>query len=161
MIEEIPREAGTYTLVIRLREHLVTSLNEREILLTGGLYVYTGSAFGPGGLSARISRHLRRRKPHHWHIDELTSLLHCRIVALIFCISPEKLEGAISSLFSKDVRFAGINGFGSSDDSKNPSHLFLSRSDLLSCVASSAEKYAQAIGSMFQSHGVWIRNLVG
>lgn len=34
-----------------------------------GYFVYTGSAMG--GLEARISRHLRRRKKMWWHIDYL------------------------------------------------------------------------------------------
>jgi Uri superfamily endonuclease len=36
-----------------------------------GWYAYVGSARGPGGLMARISRHLRSPKPLHWHIDYL------------------------------------------------------------------------------------------
>jgi len=36
-----------------------------------GWYLYVGSAYGPGGLSARLSRHGRRDKRRHWHIDYL------------------------------------------------------------------------------------------
>ena len=39
--------------------------------LSNGCYVYVGSAFGPGGLAARVSRHLQRHKTRHWHIDHL------------------------------------------------------------------------------------------
>ena len=39
--------------------------------LSKGWYVYVGSAFGPGGLAARVSRHLQRHKTRHWHIDYL------------------------------------------------------------------------------------------
>ena len=39
--------------------------------LSKGWYVYVGSAFGPGGLAARVSRHLQRHKTRHWHIDHL------------------------------------------------------------------------------------------
>ena len=39
--------------------------------LSKGLYVYVGSAFGPGGVAARVSRHLQRHKTRHWHIDHL------------------------------------------------------------------------------------------
>ena len=39
--------------------------------LSKGWYVYVGSAFGPGGLAARISRHLQRHKTRHWHIAHL------------------------------------------------------------------------------------------
>jgi len=34
-------------------------------------YAYGGSAYGPGGLRARIRRHLRAEKPLRWHVDRL------------------------------------------------------------------------------------------
>jgi Uri superfamily endonuclease len=34
-----------------------------------GLYLYLGSAFGPGGLRARLARHAARQKVKRWHID--------------------------------------------------------------------------------------------
>ena len=43
--------------------------------LPAGLYVYVGSAFGPGGLGARLRRHFRRGKSLRWHIDYLTALV--------------------------------------------------------------------------------------
>lgn len=39
-----------------------------------GWYLYVGSALGPGGLQARLARHMRRLaagKRAHWHIDYL------------------------------------------------------------------------------------------
>ena len=39
--------------------------------LSKGWYIYVGSAFGPGGLAVRVSRHLQRHKTRHWHIDHL------------------------------------------------------------------------------------------
>jgi Uri superfamily endonuclease len=36
-----------------------------------GFYVYVGSAFGPGGLSARIAHHLKISTRPRWHIDYL------------------------------------------------------------------------------------------
>lgn len=38
-----------------------------------GNYLYIGSARGPGGIRARVNRHLRpeEEKHHHWHIDTL------------------------------------------------------------------------------------------
>src|SRR5262245_5771276 len=40
--------------------------------LTAGRYLYCGSAKGPGGLRARLARHMRLGKPVHWPIDQLT-----------------------------------------------------------------------------------------
>ncbi|NLE76551.1 MAG: GIY-YIG nuclease family protein [Chloroflexi bacterium] len=44
-----------------------------------GWYVYAGSAHGPGGIGARLARHLRpgHQKRAHWHIDYL--LAHARV----------------------------------------------------------------------------------
>ncbi|MGC9349547.1 MAG: GIY-YIG nuclease family protein [Anaerolineae bacterium] len=36
-----------------------------------GHYIYVGSAWGPGGLRARVSRHLRGTGTTRWHIDYL------------------------------------------------------------------------------------------
>jgi len=42
-----------------------------RVRFPAGWYVYAGSARGPGGLAARISRHLRSPKPLRWHVDYL------------------------------------------------------------------------------------------
>ncbi len=42
-----------------------------EYWVRAGCYAYVGSAFGPGGLRARLARHLRRGGRRHWHIDAL------------------------------------------------------------------------------------------
>jgi len=42
-----------------------------RVRFPAGWYAYVGSAYGPGGLAARISRHLRPSKPSHWHLDYL------------------------------------------------------------------------------------------
>lgn len=63
---------GTYVLFLRplgggrLR---VGSLGTME--LAAGRYAYVGSAFGPGGLEARLGRHLRGDGRLHWHVDYL------------------------------------------------------------------------------------------
>jgi len=42
-----------------------------NIQLRPGFYIYVGSAQGPGGIKARVTRHRRRNKKLHWHIDYL------------------------------------------------------------------------------------------
>ena len=45
-----------------------------EFRFPAGWYLYAGSALGPGGLTARLARHLRRvghDKRAHWHVDYL------------------------------------------------------------------------------------------
>ncbi|WP_435097481.1 GIY-YIG nuclease family protein [Halarchaeum sp. P4] len=67
---------GTYTLLLSLpADATVTFGAAGERALEAGWYAYTGSAFGPGGLS-RVERHARvARGEHdvrHWHVDYLT-----------------------------------------------------------------------------------------
>lgn len=68
-------EPGTYTILLELEaETTVTfgAAGSRE--LEAGFYAYTGSAFGPGGLS-RVDRHHRVQRgtnpARHWHVDYL------------------------------------------------------------------------------------------
>lgn len=65
-------EQGAYLLVVELKEASKISVGALgKILFPEGYYVYAGSALGPGDISARITRHKRREKRRHWHIDYL------------------------------------------------------------------------------------------
>jgi Uri superfamily endonuclease len=75
-------QKGSYLLVFQLP-------NEIRQLQVGrlgcfdfapGYYLYIGSAFGSGGLAARLRHHARCDKPRpHWHIDYLRP--HMRLLA--------------------------------------------------------------------------------
>ncbi|MCP3952032.1 MAG: GIY-YIG nuclease family protein, partial [Desulfobacterales bacterium] len=70
--ENFGKEAGTYALVMRLaRPRTIPVGRLGPVIFKPGHYVYTGSALGPGGLAARIGRHLKPSKKFHWHIDYL------------------------------------------------------------------------------------------
>lgn len=62
--DDLPAVPGAYVLVVRLDR--VTDG------LPPGRYLYCGSAYGPGGIRARLGRHMRRGKAIRWHIDRLT-----------------------------------------------------------------------------------------
>ena len=65
---------GAYVIAIDLAEAVMVTLPGRSpTALTPGRYLYCGSAKGPGGLKARVSRHMRRRKAVRWHVDRLTA----------------------------------------------------------------------------------------
>jgi Uri superfamily endonuclease len=60
-------------MAIELADTLAVTLSGRlPIVLPAGRYLYCGSAKGPGGLKARLSRHMRRGKSVRWHVDQLT-----------------------------------------------------------------------------------------
>jgi Uri superfamily endonuclease len=67
--------AGTYVLALRLDAAQRISVGRLgEFRFPAGWYLYVGSAFGPGGLRARLARHRRTlgsRKRAHWHVDYL------------------------------------------------------------------------------------------
>ena len=67
-----PDRPGTYVLVLRLLQSTTISVGRLgRFRFPAGWYGYVGSARGPGGLSARLSRHLRSPKPLRWHADYL------------------------------------------------------------------------------------------
>ncbi len=68
-----PRERGAYALLILLDAPLLAKAGGRSAQLAPGRYIYCGSAKGPGGLAARINRHMRKEKRIHWHVDQLTA----------------------------------------------------------------------------------------
>jgi Uri superfamily endonuclease len=93
-----------------------------RIDLRPGYYAYVGSALGPGGLQARIARHLDPSRPRHWHIDYLKRAT--RVVAVWYVVDPVRREHAwASALGSLSKASIPMRGFGSSD-CHCPAHLF-------------------------------------
>ena len=67
-----PREHGTYALLLALDAPASIRAGWLGVFtFPPGSYVYCGSAFGPGGLRARLERHARASGALHWHIDYL------------------------------------------------------------------------------------------
>lgn len=115
---------GTYLLEFRLESSLSFTLRSgRRVSLTSGVYFYAGSAFGPGGLYSRLSRHLKRRKKRHWHLDFITTAE--TFTPLSALLIPElPVECTLASIVSE--LSTPVPNFGSSDCTC-PSHLFLAQ----------------------------------
>ncbi len=118
-----PGEPGAYILLVRL---LVPAplpgrfAGRQPPLLAPGVYAYCGSARGPGGLRARLARHLRRDKTKRWHIDWLTTVAE-DIAALAI---PGGDECALrAALADEPGATHPVPGFGSTDCRMCPSHL--------------------------------------
>lgn len=63
---------GTYVLHLRLDAPCRLPIGGLGTLgMPHGWYAYVGSAQGPGGLAARLRRHLAGTGRMHWHIDYL------------------------------------------------------------------------------------------
>ena len=115
---DIPGFAGAYVLVIDLAGPVRVAIGGQAHCLETGCYLYCGSAYGPGGLRARVARHMRRGKPVRWHVDQLTER-GCVRGALIF---PGQRECVLAARLSHLP--VPIPGFGSSDCRRCASHLF-------------------------------------
>lgn len=118
---DLPAEPGAYILVIDLATPLAPALPRRpETRLEPGRYAYCGSAWGPGGLKARLARHLRADKAPRWHVDRLTAA--GRIVELLALVGARecRLRAVVESLEGAGLP---VPGFGSSDCSACRAHL--------------------------------------
>lgn len=71
-LEALPAAPGTYLLVLEAPGPVDLQVGRRGRLRTpAGLFAYVGSALGPGGLRARLGRHLAGSARRRWHIDHL------------------------------------------------------------------------------------------
>jgi len=107
---------GTYTIILRLTDHTLLVINKKQFELKSGIYIYVGSALGPGGIVARLNRHLKifasSTLKKHWHIDSL--LPFSTIFASVYAFSTERLEcRLVHSL--KRIGFQVVEGFGNTD----------------------------------------------
>jgi Uri superfamily endonuclease len=99
----------------------------------GGDYVYAGSALGPGGLKARISRHLRGDGHHHWHVDWLREA--AEVIGCWYQNTRTRLECHWSQVLAREpgARII-VPGFGASDcrlkSGKCSTHLFLFEAEI-------------------------------
>jgi Uri superfamily endonuclease len=111
----LPPEGGTYVLWLRLpsaRRIVVGGLGAVDFVR--GWYAYTGSAQGPGGLAARVGRHIRGNGTLRWHIDFLR-----RVAApmAVWCnVSHRRLEHRwAAALAAMPGASLPVPGFGASD----------------------------------------------
>ena len=118
----LPPRPGTYILVLRNRAKTRIDVGRLgRCPFPRGWYLYTGSAFGPGGLAARVGRHLKPDKACRWHIDYITATFSVHRVWL--SVVPEKLECSWAGLLEQMGGTIAQKGFGASDCSC-PGHLF-------------------------------------
>ncbi|MDJ0944186.1 MAG: GIY-YIG nuclease family protein [Kiloniellales bacterium] len=120
MTADLKGRPGAYLLVVALDRPLDPVLAGRLGGLAPGLYAYCGSAYGPGGLGARLARHLRSAKRPRWHIDRLTAA--GRVVAVYAQPGGSECE-LLGALRTEPETSIPLPGFGSSDCRRCPAHL--------------------------------------
>ena len=118
--DDLPADRGAYALVLRLARG--TRLDIAALgypVLPPGLYLYAGSAWGPGGVRARVGRHLRQPKVPRWHIDRLTETAAVeRVIAF-----PGARECEIADFAVARGAQVPVPGFGASDCRRCEAHL--------------------------------------
>jgi len=110
-----PLQKGTYILILYLNNARKIQVGKLgKFNLKKGYYGYVGSAFGPGGLTARLKHHLKTTDNPHWHIDYLRKEAELREIWVSECES--RLEHLWSDML-RDMEgvFIPVPGFGSSD----------------------------------------------
>ena len=108
-------DPGSYALFLNIETDLrvaVGGLGSRSF--PAGLYVYLGSAQGPGGVAARVNRHLRPVKALRWHIDYVDTV--APIIAVSVAYGPERRECEWSQRVSALAgALVAAPGFGAGD----------------------------------------------
>ena len=111
----ISARRGTYALVLASDSTGLLRVGRLGTMeLSPGFYVYVGSAFGTGGLAARLGHHQESASRPHWHIDYLRAV--CDLVEVWFTTEAVHREHAWAKALA---RMPGaclpMPGFGSSD----------------------------------------------
>lgn len=121
MANEVTTSPGAYLILIQLTDCVPLPIPALPInTLSVGHYVYAGSARGPGGLRARIGRHLKRGKRRHWHVDHLTETA---MSLLAFPVPGGNECKLVQLLIESGYYHSPAPGFGSSDCRICVSHL--------------------------------------
>ena len=110
-----PDKPGTYALVLVCKQSGKVQIGRlRSLSLQPGFYLYVGSAFGPGGLLARVKHHQNLSASSHWHIDYLRP--KCAVAEAWFTTARGRHEHTWAEA-AKRLPGARITlrGFGSSD----------------------------------------------
>ncbi len=114
-------DKGIYVLAVEA--HGFAHVGRLGLQRFDGLYLYVGSALGPGGLK-RVERHRAvasgQNRTKRWHIDYLLALGEIKGVFVLR--TEERLECALAHALGKRFEPA-VRGFGSSD-CRCETHLF-------------------------------------
>ena len=105
---------GTYLLLLECDNKFELPIGTLGMMNTEpGYYLYVGSAFGPGGIQARVRHHQRIASRPHWHIDYLHTATE---LVDTWCVHGLRREHDWAhSLMQGETATVPLTGFGSSD----------------------------------------------
>ena len=113
---------GTYLLLLACDRVAEMTIGKLGLMTTvPGYYLYVGSAFGPGGIRARVKHHAITAARPHWHIDYLRTQAD---LVEAWCVFGARTEHEWAhALMRVEESVICLQGFGSSDCSC-ATHLF-------------------------------------
>ena len=115
LLEPAGSAPGIYALILYLNQTRQQQIGRLgTFTFFPGSYLYIGSARGPGGIAARVGRHIQnaRAKRRHWHIDWLRAITEP--IGVIWTHASDALECNWAQSFSTLSR-REPGGFGASD----------------------------------------------
>jgi len=122
---DIEARPGTYLLIMHTTQHHQVTVGRLGAMqVEPGYYLYVGSAFGPGGVKARVSHHMRIAARPRWHIDFLRQVCSLKMVWCGYSDVRREHEW-VDLLESMPKLSIPMMGFGASDH-PGKSHLFYS-----------------------------------
>ncbi|WP_455205158.1 GIY-YIG nuclease family protein [Kaarinaea lacus] len=138
-------QKGTYALVLVSRSQKNIRIGRCGVLpLKPGYYVYVGSAFGPGGLKARLNHHLKQSTSPRWHLDYLRR--HTRVAEVWYTFDEVRRESAWVQIMTNSQQIQiPLQGFGASD-SNEAAHLFYLE------TKPKFEKFQHAVCQQYKDH---------
>lgn len=140
---------GAYMVVMGIPKGMIVDIGMKRFVIKPGVYAYVGSAMGPGGIEARVGRHIKHieksRVPgggecitRHWHIDYLFQSVG------EFSILAAESEGRVECRLVRELKSVGahpVEGFGSTDcREKCGGHLLLLSEATIPSAATAAKK---------------------
>jgi Uri superfamily endonuclease len=108
---------GTYALLLDATEERPVEVGALGAMrLRPGIYLYVGSARGPGGVRARVRRHARSgdEKALHWHVDYLRAATAWREAWVAYGDEDRECAWARAAA-GLDGAAVALEGFGASD----------------------------------------------
>ncbi len=114
---------GTYALLLCSTVADIVAIGRRyRLALEPGWMIYIGSAFGPGGVQARLAHHRRLTDRPHWHIDYLRQ--HAAFEAVWFSHDPMRRECLWAAVLAGELGGSPPPFRFGASDCRCPAHLY-------------------------------------
>lgn len=115
MVNVLMSKPGTYVVVLKSSQAKTVQIGRlAQLAVHRGYYVYVGSAFGPGGVEARLRHHAKVSRRPHWHLDYLRAETVFYAAYADYSAEMKECEWASILRAGEDV-IEPMSGFGSSD----------------------------------------------